>query len=70
MSGFAAYTKRRNLAVPGHFERAAKAQRWRVVRHDGVVLAGSAEESAAHRICRVVCHGQPEGYATVIRGGR
>lgn len=47
----------------------AEAHRWRVVRHDGVVLAGAPTEAAALRTCAALSDGQPAGHVVVERRG-
>ena len=44
---------------------------WRVVRHDGVVLAGVGNEAVAVRLASVISQGQVPQYARAERrGGR
>lgn len=63
MTGFASHLLKK-AKHPIH-EAVATKQRWRVIRWDGTVLAGSASRESAQRVCRIVCTGQRDGYALV-----
>ena len=43
--------------------------RFRIVRHDGVVLAGSSDEKTAARTYRVLADGMPQGWCRVEKRG-
>lgn len=53
------------IHIPG-YDVALLRMPWRVVRHDGVVLAGVGDEAAARRIARVMSGGIV-GYARAVR---
>lgn len=69
MSGFATHlARRRKHRAPGTDK--AESERFRVVRLDGVTLAGTPDKAVAERIRRVICTGQGADYAVVMGGGR
>lgn len=63
MTGFASHLLKK-AKHPIH-EAVATKQRWRVIRWDGAVLAGSASRDVAERVCRLISTGQRPGYALV-----
>ena len=43
--------------------------RFRIVRHDGVVLAGSSDARAVARAYRVLADGKPQGWCHIEKRG-
>lgn len=66
MTGFATHLVRPPKARD---YTAAASERWRVIRHDGVVLGGATSREVAERLRNVLCQGQRHDFAFVVKRG-